>query len=169
MRRRPISALAFVLALALAATAAAEREHTVRPGQSLNRIARRYNVDVRELARANDLRVTANLRPGQVLRIPEQEFDVEEPLTSLGMDSLMGLELRNRIEVELGLTVAPTLLWTYPTVAALSEHLAGELHPTEPNQAGDPDEPSTAPLDDLSELSDEDSARLIDEEFDALL
>ncbi|MEM1416628.1 MAG: LysM domain-containing protein, partial [Myxococcota bacterium] len=74
MRRRPISALAFALALALAATAAAEREHTVRPGQSLNRIARRYNVDVRELARANDLRVTANLRPGQVLRIPERGY-----------------------------------------------------------------------------------------------
>ncbi|MCB9755757.1 MAG: acyl carrier protein [Myxococcales bacterium] len=75
------------------------------------------------------------------------------------MDSLMGLELRNRIEIELGLKVPPTLLWTYPTVLALAEHLARELA----------ESPDTAPPDELTELSDEDSARLIDEEFDALL
>lgn len=63
-----------LLALALSATAFAEQEHVVRPGQSLNRIARRYQVPIRELARANGLRVTANLRPGQVLRIPEAGY-----------------------------------------------------------------------------------------------
>ncbi len=72
---RLLSVLAVaLLGLALSATAFAEREHVVRPGQSLNRIARRYAVPIRELARANGLRVTANLRPGQVLRIPEAGY-----------------------------------------------------------------------------------------------
>ncbi len=52
----------------------AEREHRVRRGQSLSRIARRYNVDVHDLAAANELRVTAELREGQVLRIPERGY-----------------------------------------------------------------------------------------------
>jgi acyl transferase domain-containing protein/NADPH:quinone reductase-like Zn-dependent oxidoreductase/NAD(P)-dependent dehydrogenase (short-subunit alcohol dehydrogenase family)/acyl carrier protein len=62
----------------------------------------------------------------QVLRISKDRLDVDAPLTSLGMDSLMGLELRNRIETTLGTTVPATLLWTYTTVAALSAHLAAE-------------------------------------------
>ena len=33
-------------------------------------------------------------------------------------------ELRNRLEAALGIRVPATLVWTYPTVAALSEHLA---------------------------------------------
>ena len=89
-----------------------------------------------------------------VLRIAEASLDVLAPLTSLGMDSLMGLELRNRIEVGLGIRSPATLLWTYPTVAALSEHLLAELG---------------APGPALEEaLSREEAQRLIDEEFEAL-
>lgn len=47
-----------------------EREHTVRRGQSLGRIARRYNVPVQELAAANVLRVDQALQPGMRLKIP---------------------------------------------------------------------------------------------------
>ncbi|MEM9068773.1 MAG: LysM peptidoglycan-binding domain-containing protein [Myxococcota bacterium] len=52
--------------------ALAEREHTVRSGQSLSRIARRYRVTVQDLAAANQLRVTSELREGQRLRIPDR-------------------------------------------------------------------------------------------------
>ena len=60
----------------------------------------------------------------EVLRIPVENIDLEAPLTSLGMDSLMGLELRNRIEAALGVAFPATVVWTYPTVAALGRHLA---------------------------------------------
>ena len=50
----------------------AQSEHTVRPGQSLARIAHRYHVSVTSLAAANGLSRDAQLRPGQTLRIPEQ-------------------------------------------------------------------------------------------------
>lgn len=58
--------------LSLPATASAQREHVVRPGQSLARIASRYEVSVDNLAAANQLRRNAQLRPGQTLRIPER-------------------------------------------------------------------------------------------------
>lgn len=51
-------------------TASAQQEHTVREGQNLARIARRYHVSRANLAAANGLSLEAQLRPGQVLRIP---------------------------------------------------------------------------------------------------
>ncbi len=69
--RRLIAVLLFALA-AWPGPAQAQREHRVRPGQSLARVARRYDVSVANLAAANNLRRNAQLRPGQTLRIPEQ-------------------------------------------------------------------------------------------------
>ncbi len=65
-------ALALAVSLLVASAARAQSEHTVRPGQSLARIARRYQVSVTSLAAANGLGRDAQVRPGQVLRIPEQ-------------------------------------------------------------------------------------------------
>jgi acyl transferase domain-containing protein/aryl carrier-like protein len=79
------------------------------------------------VARAGLLQQALRAQVSRVLRIPEGKLDVDAPLTSLGMDSLMGLELRNRIEAALGITVPATLLWTYPTVAALAGPLSLEL------------------------------------------
>ncbi|MFI5763608.1 SDR family NAD(P)-dependent oxidoreductase [Streptomyces sp. NPDC051563] len=64
---------------------------------------------------------------GRVLRIAADAIDRETPLKSLGLDSLMSLELRNRLEAEFGLRLSPTLLWTYgalrPLAGALVERL----------------------------------------------
>jgi LysM repeat protein len=44
--------------------------HTVRPGETLGEIAKRYRVDVHRLARANDLRDTDRVSVGRRLEIP---------------------------------------------------------------------------------------------------
>jgi uncharacterized protein YcbK (DUF882 family) len=49
----------------------AQQTHVVRSGQSLARIANRYDVRVSDLAAANELSMDAQVRPGQELRIPE--------------------------------------------------------------------------------------------------
>ncbi|MBO6938839.1 MAG: LysM peptidoglycan-binding domain-containing protein [Deltaproteobacteria bacterium] len=59
-------------ALAWSTPAEAQQEHTVRSGQSLSRIARRYRVRVQDLAAANGLTVRSELQEGQTLRIPER-------------------------------------------------------------------------------------------------
>ncbi len=44
--------------------------HTVRPGEGFTVIARRYHVSAARLARANGLRLTSVITPGQRLRVP---------------------------------------------------------------------------------------------------
>ena len=63
----------------------------------------------------------------QVLRLEPERIDRNTPLKSLGIDSLMGLELRNRLETKLALTLPATLIWAYPYVAVLTEHIASRL------------------------------------------
>ncbi|MGE0787104.1 MAG: LysM peptidoglycan-binding domain-containing protein [Sandaracinaceae bacterium] len=71
MTARLAAVVVVLVCLAHAGVACAQLEHTVRSGQSLARIARRYDVSVANLAAANNLGRAAALRPGQVLRIPE--------------------------------------------------------------------------------------------------
>ena len=116
-------------------------------------------------ARARLLEEVLRAQVSQVLRIPEDKLDVDAPLTSLGMDSLMGLELRNRIEATLGITVPATLLWTYPTVTALSVHLAGGTHKAASTEPPHTTVDDTAEIDDMSQ---DELTRLIAEKFEAL-
>jgi acyl carrier protein len=106
----------------------------------------------------------------RVLRIPEDELSVDAPFTSLGMTSLLGLELRNHVESDLGITLPATLLWTYPTVVALSRHLAEDPVFGEgraPSENGDaPSSPTPTPEVELElELEEDGLFALIEEEL----
>ncbi|WNG36475.1 type I polyketide synthase [Archangium violaceum] len=57
----------------------------------------------------------------------------------MGMDSLMAIELRKRLQASLGRTLPATLVFNYPTVESLSRHLAALLAP-EPQPAATPAE-----------------------------
>lgn len=86
-----------------------------------------------ELAAAGEDRRTALLAAkvrelvSRVLRLDASVIDEETPFKALGLDSLMSLELRNRLEATLGTKLSPTLLWTYGSVRALSGVLAEQL------------------------------------------
>ena len=58
--------------------------------------------------------------PGRFCRSIEP-LDHDQPMESLGLDSLMALELRNRLEASLGITLPVALVWAYPTISALAE------------------------------------------------
>ncbi|PRQ06479.1 SDR family NAD(P)-dependent oxidoreductase [Enhygromyxa salina] len=60
------------------------------------------------------------------LRRPET-LDAGQPLFELGLDSLMAIELKNGLGRDLGLRLRSTLLFDFPTVASLAEHLLAEL------------------------------------------
>ncbi|GAA1905952.1 phthiocerol type I polyketide synthase PpsC [Streptomyces sodiiphilus] len=64
---------------------------------------------------------------GRVLRLAPESIDRETPFKSLGLDSLMSLELRNRLESAFGLKLSPTLLWTYGSSRALAGVLGERL------------------------------------------
>ncbi|MFF4948616.1 acyltransferase domain-containing protein [Streptomyces chattanoogensis] len=67
---------------------------------------------------------------GEVAGLPAAQVDPAEPFRSIGLNSIMGLELRNRLERLLGLTLSSTVVWNYPTAEALAAELAGRLTPT---------------------------------------
>nr|WP_323183774.1 SDR family NAD(P)-dependent oxidoreductase [Streptomyces canus] len=57
---------------------------------------------------------------------PESVRD-HQPFRELGLDSVAGVELRNRLNAALGLRLPATLIFDYPTVMALVGFLQGEL------------------------------------------
>jgi acyl carrier protein len=50
-------------------------------------------------------------------------IDVEQGLFEMGMDSLMSVELKGRIEVAVGLELPSTLTFNYPNITALTDFL----------------------------------------------
>ena len=56
-----------------------------------------------------------------------QPIDRDQAMESLGIDSLMALELRNRLEDSLGVTLPVTLVWSYPTISALAGALCERM------------------------------------------
>ena len=52
--------------------------------------------------------------------------DVREPFAGFGLGSMQAVALAGELEEWLGRPLAPTLLYEYPTIEALADHLAGE-------------------------------------------
>jgi phthiocerol/phenolphthiocerol synthesis type-I polyketide synthase D len=65
----------------------------------------------------------------RVLKLAPSALDVEQSLSGLGIDSLMAIELKNRIEADLGATVPMVKFLEGPSVRDLSEYLATQLVP----------------------------------------
>jgi phthiocerol/phenolphthiocerol synthesis type-I polyketide synthase C len=85
-------------------------------------------------------------------------IDHNRPLETLGLDSLMGLELRNRLEATLGITLPVALVWAYPTISDLATALCERMDyalPAAPGTSEDAEpELSDEEMDLLSDLVD---------------
>ena len=101
----------------------------------------------------------------RVLRLPVGRIDPVTPLGSLGLESLMALELRNRLEASLGIKVSATVVWNHPTVRALAAHLGARLGlpaeaPAPPDQMRLPDSSEHRGLaSDVTALTEEQALR----------
>jgi acyl transferase domain-containing protein/phospholipid N-methyltransferase len=97
---------------------------------------------------------------------PAQPIDREKGFFEMGMDSLIAVELKNRLQTSLKCSLPSTLLFKYSTVEALVNYLATEVLDI-PNSP----EPKSVPtvLTEVEKLSEEALAKMIDQELGALI
>ena len=103
-----------------------------------------------------------------ILRRPAAALDARQPFGAMGVDSLMALELRNKLESALQRPLSATLTWNYSTIDALTSHLDALIAPSAPPAASvaapvsDAATTETATLfADIAELSDDDALRAL--------
>lgn len=103
-----------------------------------------------------------------VFRLPDHGVPDDQPLRTLGLDSLMAVELRDRLATRLGARLSATLAFDHPTPADLARFLAAALfapadepapRPTAHRARGDRDLPM--PLRAIEELSNEELVSLV--------
>ncbi|MEA3210677.1 MAG: hypothetical protein QOE70_3734 [Chthoniobacter sp.] len=75
---------------------------------------------------------------GKVLRLPAARLEANKPLTELGLDSLMAVELMYRVESQLGASIPTGKLMGGPTIARLADLLLEALTGTAPESAAAP-------------------------------
>ncbi|WP_339381836.1 acyl carrier protein [Dendronalium phyllosphericum] len=63
----------------------------------------------------------------ELLEVDAEEIDVTIPFDRYGLDSSAAVGLTGDLEDWLGREINPTLLYDYPTVEALVQHLNSEL------------------------------------------
>jgi acyl transferase domain-containing protein/acyl-CoA synthetase (AMP-forming)/AMP-acid ligase II/acyl carrier protein len=94
-------------------------------------------------------------------------------LFELGIDSLMAVELKNRVEATFGCQLAPSAVFDYPTIKALSGFLLDQLFaaPEQPPAPPVIAEPagSTQLLHEIQGMSDDELSSLIDLELSSLI
>jgi myxalamid-type polyketide synthase MxaB len=121
----------------------------------------------------------------KVLGLSANQVNPQQGFADLGMDSLMAVEMRNRLQTEMGCAVPTTLAFDYPTVDALVGYLlatleletvpietTGLVHSREPVVGTSSDGPEHLPESDsannLDGLSQDELADLLAQELMAI-
>ena len=113
---------------------------------------------------------------GAVLGCDAEAVPLDKGFFDLGMDSLLAMDLRARLEAALDDTLPPTLTFDYPTTERLAGHLAARLGgeastavaAPEP-AASEPVAPEQATLPEVERRSEAELEALIDREVASLL
>ncbi len=102
---------------------------------------------------------------GSVLRVKPDSLRDDQPLTDLGLDSLMGVEIETSLEAAVGVALPPTSLMRARTIGQIATliagHLGGATAPAEPAPAAAVAPAEGASAVDLDAISDEEIERLL--------
>lgn len=107
----------------------------------------------------------------QMLKLDLAQLDPQRPLSDFGLNSVTGIELKVRLELSLGLPLSATLVWNYPTIAALAGYLAEMVGAGRARALPAASAPPTerAELNDLEQLDADELRRMLDHETDLAL
>jgi myxalamid-type polyketide synthase MxaC len=68
---------------------------------------------------------------GRVLKLATRKIDLDRPMGTMGLDSLMGVEFVRRISNALEIPVPATVVFNYPTIRLLAQQLLKRLNPAD--------------------------------------
>jgi len=104
----------------------------------------------------------------RVIGLPASRIESDKSFKRMGVDSLMALELKNRVEIDLGVRMTTQSLMRGPTVRTLGESLLNSLGGAAAEPAAPPVEPgpsaaeARALLDRLDELTSDEISTLLE-------
>ncbi len=107
---------------------------------------------------------------GSVLRVKPESLRDDQPLTDLGLDSLMAVEIENSLESATGIALPPASLMRARTIGQIAtliaEYMGGnsEAAVPAPTTSAAPTETAQADAVDLEALSDEEIDRLLEDD-----
>ena len=102
----------------------------------------------------------------RVVHAASEQIPLGASFKSLGLDSLMTLEFRRRLEAQTGLTLTTTIVWNHPTVKALAAYLGERLgervkpRPATTHSSSAAEDAIDAVLAEIEALSDEEVREL---------
>jgi len=102
---------------------------------------------------------------------PADTVDPRQGLNSLGMDSLMAVELRSRLQEAFGISLPVTLAFEHPNINALAEFMEGELGLkvyAEAPAATSAEEIKHSESPDLEDYSEEDLENLLEKKLSTM-
>ena len=92
---------------------------------------------------------------------PHSNIETRHRLFDLGLDSLMAVELKNRLEKSLERTLRSTLLFDFPTLEALENYLSQELEFEAPSDTDQASALESADFRDVVTLSEAEAEALL--------
>jgi len=98
-----------------------------------------HDVDLGKRPSSEKMRTADEIQDWLITTLSEQlgiessKIEVNEAFASLGVDSLQALIICGDLEIWLGVQLSPTLLWDFPTIQILVEHLAHPSSSTGPH------------------------------------
>jgi NAD(P)-dependent dehydrogenase (short-subunit alcohol dehydrogenase family)/acyl carrier protein len=95
------------------------------------------------------LRDTVKQTISSVTKIPVGRLKEDTTFKRMGIDSMMALQLKNKLQAELKLKLTVSTVWTYPTIDKYVEFLGKELKLKDKYQAQEV-KPTTSNVDDMS-------------------
>jgi acyl carrier protein len=113
---------------------------------------------------------------GSVLRVKPDTLRDDQPLTDLGLDSLMGVEIENSLEAAIGIALPPTSLMRARTIGQIAPLIACHVGGIGPAVATTPAngsmpvaQPATSTVEvDLDALSPDEIGRLLGDDYEPL-
>lgn len=141
------------------ATAEPGREETVQLGATP---LREELMAMDPAGRIDKLRSWLQAGVAATLRLPDaMAVSITRGFFEMGMDSLMAIEVKNRMQKELGVSLRATVVFNYSNITQLSDYLVTLLPTPDPEGA-------ETKSDDLDDLSTDELADMLEDELKAL-